>query len=145
MGALQEEGIRFQVIGMSAAILHGVPGSTQDIDLWIDLPSREYMKPVNVAIKQGADFVRNTVVALSDQTLVNFVYSVTGLGSFSSEFRKSQKLPFHGVLVPVMALASIEKSKRVIGRPKDLNHLRQIEELKSCKDAEKRAKERNNK
>lgn len=140
MGALQEEGIRFQVIGMSAAILHGVPGSTQDVDLWIDLPSREYMRPVNVAVKQGAEFVRNTVVALSDQTLVNFVYAVTGLGSFASEYRKAKKRLFHGVIVPVMEIKSIVKSKRAIGRPKDLNHLRQIEDLENCQEAEKSAR-----
>lgn len=142
MGALQEEGIRFQVIGMSAAILHGVPGSTQDVDLWIDLPSREYMRAVNVAVKQRAEVVRNTVVALADQTLVNFVYSVTGLGSFNSEYRGAKKLPFHGVEVPVLRLKSIEKSKRAIGRPKDLTHLQQINDFKICKDAERRVTRR---
>ena len=44
MGALQKEKIDFQVVGMSAAIVQGVPGSTNDVDLWINLPSREYMR-----------------------------------------------------------------------------------------------------
>jgi len=42
MGALHEEKIRFQVIGMSAANLQGVPGSTVDVDLWLELPARDY-------------------------------------------------------------------------------------------------------
>jgi hypothetical protein len=45
MGALQKEKIRFQVVGMSAAIMQGVPGTTNDVDLWIDLsPMQERMK-----------------------------------------------------------------------------------------------------
>ena len=140
IAALQKEGIRLQVIGMSAAILHGVPGTTQDVDLWIDLPPRDYMRVINVAVREGAEFVRNTVVALSDQILVNFVYQVTGLRSFASEYRKAKKFDFHGVQVPVLALESIEKSKRAIGRGKDLIHLQQIADFKNCKNEEKRAR-----
>jgi hypothetical protein len=38
LAALVAEKIRFQVIGMTAAILQGAPGVTLDADLWIDLP-----------------------------------------------------------------------------------------------------------
>src|SRR6185369_15363832 len=36
--ALREEKIRFQIVGMSAAILQGVPATTLDTVMWIDLP-----------------------------------------------------------------------------------------------------------
>ncbi len=49
MGALSTEKIRFQLIGMSAAVLQGVPVATFDVDLWLDLPSRQYPKdPVHI-------------------------------------------------------------------------------------------------
>src|ERR1051325_11205388 len=48
VGALRAEKIRFQLIGMSAAVLQGVPVVTHDVDLWIDLPTRQYMTPVNL-------------------------------------------------------------------------------------------------
>jgi hypothetical protein len=136
MGAFREEKIRFQVIGMSAAIIQGVPGSTNDVDLWIDLPARQYMRPVNIALGLGAEFVRNTVVSLPDHTLINFVYEVTGLGSFATEFRKSRKIPFHETMVHVLPLQSIRKSKQAIGRPKDLIHINQIEECLKCQKAD---------
>jgi hypothetical protein len=44
LGAFSTEKIRFQVIGMSAANMQGVPGSAIDVDLWLDLPSRQNMK-----------------------------------------------------------------------------------------------------
>ena len=37
VGALRAEKIRFQLIGMTAAVLQGVPVVTHDVDLWIDL------------------------------------------------------------------------------------------------------------
>ena len=67
MGALDSENIRFQVIGMSAANLQGVPGSTVDVELWLDLTPRDYMRAINLAVKQGAQMVRNTVVELIRQ------------------------------------------------------------------------------
>jgi hypothetical protein len=140
MGALQKEKIRFQVIGMSAAIVQGVPGGTNDVDLWIDLSPREYMRAINVAVANGAEMIRNTVVALPDQTLVNFVYEVTGLGSFKSEFSKSKKMTFRGVPVHVLPLESIRKSKLAIQRPKDLVHVQQIDDCLRCKKADRKGK-----
>ena len=126
MGALDGEKIRFQVIGMSAANLQGVPGSTVDVDLWIDLSPRSYMRATNLAVQQGALMVRNTVVELADGTMVNFVYKVTGLPTFKRVFSKAVWMDWQGTKLAVLPLELIEKSKRAIGRPKDLLHLELI-------------------
>src|SRR6266496_5359173 len=42
--SLGEEKIRFQIVGMSAAILHGVIVSTLYTDMWVDLPERQYVR-----------------------------------------------------------------------------------------------------
>src|SRR6185312_491228 len=120
LGALSAEKIRFQVIGMTAANLQGVPGSTIDVDLWLDLPSRQYMKAVNTAVRGGAQVVRNTVVELADGTLVNFVYEVTGLPEFDRVINKARKMTWNGMKVAVLPLELIKKSKAAIRRPKDL-------------------------
>jgi hypothetical protein len=78
--ALAAEKIRFQVIGMTGAILQGAPGVTLDTDLWIDLPERQYMR----AIRLGATFVANTLVTLTDGKLVNFCYRIHGVASFAT-------------------------------------------------------------
>ena len=128
MGALNAERIRFQVIGMSAANIQGVPGSTLDVDLWLDLRPRQYIRALNLAVREGAQVVRNTVVELLDGTLVNFVYEVTGLSSFKSVFPKARKLKWEGVEVAVLPLELIQKSKEAIRRPKDLLHIEMIKE-----------------
>jgi hypothetical protein len=129
VGALRAEKIRFQLIGMSAALLQGVPVVTHDVDLWIDLPARQYMRAVNVAVRQGATMVRNTVVELKNGLLVNFIYEVTGLGSFAKELRKARHLKFHGCAIPVMPLESIRKSKAAIMRDKDPAHIYAITKM----------------
>ena len=114
---------------MSAAVLQGVPVVTLDVDLWIDLPARQYMKPVNIALSLGATMLRNTVVELRDGMLVNFLYSVNGLAGFATEFHKAIRLKFHGCEIPVMPLESIRKSKAAIMRDKDAVHIHYIDEL----------------
>jgi hypothetical protein len=128
LGAFSAEKIRFQVIGMTAANLQGVPGSTIDVDLWLDLYPRHYMRAVNVAVQAGAQVVRNTVVELTDGTLVNFIYEVTGLPAFRRVIGKAQKIIWNGMEVPVLPLELIKQSKEAIRRPKDLLHLELIEQ-----------------
>jgi len=128
LGALGAEKIRFQVIGMTAANLQGVPGSTIDVNLWLDLSPRQYMKAVNVALRNGAQVVRNTVVELTDGTLVNFVYEVTGLPAFARVIGRAGKVIWNGIEVAVLPLELIKKSKEAIRRPKDLLHIELIDQ-----------------
>ena len=111
---------------MSAASIQGVPGSTVDVDLWLDLPPRQYMRAINVARHGGAQFVRNTIVELADSTMINFVYEVTGLPSFKLVWPRIRWMKWQGVEVAVLPLELIRKSKEAIRRPKDLTHIELI-------------------
>jgi hypothetical protein len=111
------------VVGMSSAILQGVPATTLDTDLWIDLPERQYMRPVNLGLSIGATMIRNTVIALRDGLLVNFVFGVTGLAGFATEWRRAKEIKFLGEPLKVLPLEQLIRSKEVIRRPKDLAHL----------------------
>jgi hypothetical protein len=51
---------------MSGAILQGVPATTLDTDIWIDLPSRQHIRVLNLCRRLGADIRANTVVDLRD-------------------------------------------------------------------------------
>jgi hypothetical protein len=111
------------VAGMSSAILQGVPATTLDTDLWIGLPERQYIRLLNLGRKLGATLVRNTVIALRDGALINFLYRVDGLASFATEWRRAQEVPLHGFKVKVVPLERLIRSKEFIARPKDLAHL----------------------
>jgi hypothetical protein len=108
---------------MSAAILQGVPATTLDTDIWIDLPERQYVKVLALCRRLEAELMARTVVSLRDDTLVNFLYRVDGLRSFKTEAKKAVRLQWFGMEVDVLPLQSIIRSKEVVGREKDLAHL----------------------
>lgn len=130
--ALEAEEIRYVLIGMTAAIAQGVMAATLDVDLWVDLPSRQYIRVLNLSRNLGATVAANTVVYLEDGTPVNFVYQVTGLKDFDSEFQQAVWIKIHNHNLPVLPLKRICKSKKVIGRDKDKLHIKLIKEFLRC-------------
>lgn len=108
---------------MSAAILQGVPATTLDTDIWLDLPTRAYFRVLEICRRLGANVLARTVVALKDDTMVNFLYHVDGLRSFRVEAKNAVRLNWQGLRVDVLPLSRIIKSKETIQRPKDLAHL----------------------
>lgn len=114
---------------MSAAVAQGVMANTLDIDLWIDLPSRQYMRVMNLAKDSGATLAAKTVVYLEDGVPVNFVYEVTGLEEFGKELKHTTLTTLHGHKLPVLSLERILKSKEAIRRDKDELHILHIREF----------------
>jgi hypothetical protein len=108
---------------MSGAILQGAPATTLDTDIWIDLPSRQYIRVLNLCRRMNATIRANTVVDLSDGSTVNFLYEVHGLRSFGYEYERARRVRWLGTTVVVLPLQRIHASKKFVGRPKDLAHL----------------------
>jgi hypothetical protein len=108
---------------MSGAILQGVPATTLDTDIWIDLPPRQYMRVLNLCRQLGATVRANTLVDLSDGSTVNFLYEMHGLRSFQHEYQRAKRVRWLQTAVAVLPLERIYASKKFVGRPKDLAHL----------------------
>jgi hypothetical protein len=75
------------------------------------------------------------VVALSDGSLINFIYRIDGLKSFNAEYRRAKMISWLNEIVAVLPLESILKSKRFVGRPKDLAHIPLLEQTIKSRDA----------
>ena len=142
LATLQAEGIRFMLAGMSAANLQGVLEGTIDVDVWIGLPRRQYMRVINLCNKLGATLRSANKVYLSDDTPVHFIYEIRGLPDFDQEYRRANWLPFHGLEVPVLPLERICKSKRAAGRDKDKLHILLIRKVLRLQRAARRRKQR---
>jgi hypothetical protein len=104
---------------MSAAILQGVPGTTLDTDLWVQVPERQTMRLINLSLRLGATMVRQTVVALSDGSLVNFCYRLHGTASFRTEYARAAIVDWNGIAIKVLPLERIIRSKEAADRDKD--------------------------
>ena len=105
---------------MSAAILQGVPATTLDTDIWVDVPERQYMRLINLSLRLGATMVRQTVVALTDGSLLNFCYRIDGAASFGTEYRRADVIEWNDIGIKVLPLERIIRSKEAAGREKDL-------------------------
>ena len=108
---------------MSAAVLQGVIVTTMDIDIWVDLPERQYVRLMNLVLKQGGSTLAPTLYALADGRLVNFLFRVTGLRSFAAEFKGALDAKMEGVPVKLLPLERILKSKQTVLRDKDVAHI----------------------
>ena len=127
------------LVGMSAANLQGVLASTVDVDVWISLPPRQYMRVINLCRKLKATIQSPNKVFLSDETPVDFIYELGGLQSFEKEFLRATKLPFHGLKISVLPLKRICKSKEIAARDKDKLHILLIRQVLKLERSAKRA------
>ena len=129
---LEQEKIPFLIVGMSAAVLQGVPYTTLDTDIWINLPPRNYIRVLNLCESLDVQIAANTVVILPDGTVVNFIYEISGLRSFTTEYRNATELTWLGKKVHLLPVDRLLVSKRAAGRPKDVAHLPILEKFLSC-------------
>lgn len=136
--ALQAEGIEFMVAGMSAANLQGVLASTVDVDVWIGLPARQYIRVMNLCRSLKASVQGSNKVFLRDETPVDFIYAINGLQNFEKEYTRAEWLSFHGLKIPVLSLKQICKSKEAIGRDKDKLHILLIRQVLKLNKSEKK-------
>lgn len=112
---LNERGVRYLVVGLSAAALQGAPTATVDVDLWIeDLDGAGFRSALHE--------VGGAYVALFD-----LVVHMSGMRSFAEEFAGATRMDVAGVDVPVLPLDRIIESKRAARRPKDLAVLPALE------------------
>jgi hypothetical protein len=108
---------------MSAAILQGTPATTLDTDLWVELPERQFVRLYAIVQRLSGSMLAPTVAALSDDSIVNFLPRVDGLGDFAREYPRAVRLKWQDTKVVVLSLRKIIKSKEFLARPKDLAHL----------------------
>lgn len=126
---LDRRGVRFLVVGMSAAILQGVPGTTQDVDLWFESLGDDR---IGEAARAAGGFwaTRMSPPMLGGVLGERFdvVTKMDGLEDFRSEYARSKPQWVSGQPLHILPLERIAVSKRASGRPKDALALRLIEE-----------------
>ena len=101
--------------------------TTIDTDIWVDLPERQYVRLLNIVLKQGGTALAPTLYALSDGRLVNFLFTVHGVRNFAAEYKEALESKIEGEPVKVLPLERILKSKKTILRDKDRLHILHIE------------------
>jgi hypothetical protein len=130
--ALQRLGVRYLVIGMSAALLQGARGVTEDVDLWFerldDARISEAARAANGFWISGTFGMRPPGLGgLGLEDRFDVVLTANGLNDFATEYEGARSVVVSGLELRVLPLARILASKRAANRPKDLAQIPALE------------------
>jgi len=106
--------------------------ATVDVDIWVDLPVRQYVQILAIGQRLGANILSGNVLGLRDDQRVDFLYRIDGLASFTTEWRRSVPMKWAGQSVKVLPLARVIRSKEAANRPKDLIQLPALRDYLAC-------------
>jgi predicted nucleotidyltransferase len=141
LDALNRHGIRFMLVGLSAAVLQGANTATRDIDLWFeDLSDPRIGHAIGEA---GAIWVSGTFGSRPPQIggdvagdRLDVVTHMHGLGTFAEELSNTTQVVVDGIPLRILHLRRIIASKRATGRSKDQASIPALEEALSVLESE---------
>jgi hypothetical protein len=133
--SFQERDVRYVVIGGIAAVLHGVPRATFDLDILID-PTPDNARRLLDALAQAGmgtaslttaeQVVVNDITVFKDRVRVDVLTLAPGL-TFEQAWSGRQTMSYLGQQFFVVSKSDLIASKRVSGCPVDLEDARLLE------------------
>jgi len=123
------------VIGGIAAILHGVPRSTFDLDILIDSTRENVQKLIEALIDAGLgtaslttaeDILKNEITIFKDIVRIDVQTSTPGI-DFDDSWKKKEIMRYQGQDFFVLNKEDLIASKKASGRPIDLEDARLLE------------------
>ncbi len=141
LAALTDLGVRFMVVGVTAASMQGARVATEVIDLWF--PDLSDSRLAEAARRAGGIWIAGHFGSqppafggrIGDR--FDVVLTMTGLGSFDDEYPAAKALEIDGVAVRVLPLVRIIASKRAANLPKDHAALPALEAALAVTEDEK--------
>jgi hypothetical protein len=130
--ALNASGVRFMLVGMSAAVMQGASGATDDMSIWFEDVSDAR---IGQAARTAGGFYASGSFGMTQPLLggdalgtrLDVVTHMSGLGKFADEWPHTRELTLDGVPLRVLLLRRIIASKRASGRLKDNAQLPALE------------------
>jgi hypothetical protein len=130
---LTARGVRFLIVGASAAVLQGANTATQDIDLWFEDTTDPRIQAAVDAV--GGIWVSGSFGAMPPTIggerlgeRFDVVVHVHGLDAFDVEFARAHSMEIAGTPIRILPLERIIASKRATNRPRDRAQLPALEE-----------------
>ena len=154
--ALHAQEVKFIIIGGAAAVLHGSAYVTSDLDVCYSR-EKENLKKLVSALAPLNPLLRgappNLPFQLDESTLrsglnftlttdlgdVDILGEVSGLGSYEKLLPFSEEMELYGMRCKVLTLEGLIKSKKAVGRAKDLRLLPELEALLEIRKSQKKS------
>jgi hypothetical protein len=157
LARLVEKEVRFVVVGGLAAAAHGSSRVTNDLDVCYDA-----MDPANIetlasilagwqayprGVETGLPFIMDartlrgapTLTLTTSEGDIDVLDRIAGVGDHAAVRKHSEKITALGVTFRVLNLPSLIKAKRAAGRPRDFDHLPELEALLALRSRRGRA------
>lgn len=144
--ALNNNGVRYIMVGGVASILHGHNRMTEDVDVWIEdtIENRTALRAAFKECGMGDFFMMErlqivpgwTYFYLNNGIRLDLMTHVKGLEDFGFEacLREASTAEMFGVEVPFLNLNHLLQAKKAANRPKDqldIDYLERVQRLES--------------
>lgn len=133
--SFQEHNVRYIVIGGIAAVLHGVPRATFDLDILIDadpdnaknlLNALLEAKPGTAAMTTAEEILSQEITIFKDRVRIDVQTSTPGL-EFEEAWKRRETMAYQDQEFFVASRKDLIASKRASGPPVDLEDVRLLE------------------
>jgi hypothetical protein len=127
--------VHYVVIGGIAAVLHGVPRATFDLDILIEATEPNVERLLRALREAGfgtADLIdaqgilANEITVFNDRVRIDVQTSTPGL-TFEDAWNRRETMAYQGQEFHVASRHDVIASKRAAGRQKDLEDVRVLE------------------
>lgn len=131
---LNNNKVRYLIIGGYAVVYHGYVRSTNDIDIWIDASEANIERLLSALDKFGfsalnfkkTDFVPNQIVQLGyPPNRIDIITSPAGV-SFDECYASKEQVELEMISVNFIDLKNLLKSKKAANRTRDLADLEEL-------------------
>jgi len=147
LGGLVASNVHFVVVGGLAAAAHGSSRVTNDLDICYDALDGDNLVSLAGVLAGWKAYPRGVETGLpfmmDDRTLrgapiltltttegdIDVLDRIAGVGPYADVRKHSEKVSALGVSFRVLDLPSLIKAKRAAGRPRDFEHLPELEAL----------------
>jgi hypothetical protein len=139
--------VGFVVVGGMATILQGSALMTRDVDVACDMSPANLRRvwqalaelhPVHRMTPDRLPFTREQAGAggfknlylATDLGQLDLLGEVSGVGGYEDCFKNSEPIPIGGAEIRVLTLDALIRSKRAMGRPRDLHAVLELEVIR---------------
>ena len=146
--ALNNNAVKYIMVGGMAANMNGYQRTTDDIDVWFEdtLENRERMRIAFREYGMGDFFMLATMQIIPGWTNFNLNNSVRldlmvdmkGLEEYTFEecYTMANKADIDGVIVPFLHINHLIQNKKAVNRPKDQLDVIYLEKIKELREKE---------
>ena len=133
--SLQEHRVKYVVIGGIAAVLHGVPRVTFDLDLLMEATEKNAKNLLRAFEKAGlgtaslitaSELLKHEITIFKDRVRIDVQTSTPGV-KFEDAWKRKEVMSFQGQEFYVLSKPDLIATKRASGREVDLEDVRLLE------------------